>query len=572
MSRNVIVIGGVALGPKAASRLKRLDPTANVTMIDENINISFGGCGIPYYVSGEINSLDALRSTTYGTVRTPEYFEHKGVHTLNQTRVTAIDRAAKTVTAKNLVTGEEKALPYDRLIIATGSTPKVPPVEGRDLKNVGGANNLEDADALRKACASGSVQNAVVIGAGFIGMEIAVALADMWDIKTSVVEFMPQAMPGVMSASLSDMVRHDLEEHNVDVYTGEKVQRLEGENGVVARVVTDKRTLDADLVIFATGFAPNTALARAAGLDLEERTGAILVNEYMQTSDPDIYAGGDCVAIPNLITGKPFVLALGSLANRQGRVIGTNLAGGDATFPGYVGTWCVKLFDKSFAGVGLTGETAVKADYDAIAVSVSQFDRAHFYPEKKMMQLELVVDKKDGRVLGMQGCCEDPESIKARVDAVAAVLQNKPFVKVEDISNLEVCYAPPFASAMDVVNAVGNVAENVLAGRIRPITPEEFLRLWHDRKNNNFYFIDSRPQKAGEAEQAKHPDWHALSLEAIQTRWNEVPKDRPIAIICNTGLRSYDALLVLARHGITDVVQSMGGMQAVHELGASLDD
>ena len=272
MSRNVIVIGGVALGPKAASRLKRLDPTANVTMIDENINISFGGCGIPYYVSGEINSLDALRSTTYGTVRTPEYFEHKGVHTLNQTRVTAIDRAAKTVTAKNLVTGEEKALPYDRLIIATGSTPKVPPVEGRDLKNVGGANNLEDADALRKACASGSVQNAVVIGAGFIGMEIAVALADMWDIKTSVVEFMPQAMPGVMSASLSDMVRHDLEEHNVDVYTGEKVQRLEGENGVVARVVTDKRTLDADLVIFATGFAPNTALARAAGLDLEGRT------------------------------------------------------------------------------------------------------------------------------------------------------------------------------------------------------------------------------------------------------------------------------------------------------------
>lgn len=165
MSRNIIVIGGVALGPKAASRLKRLDPTANVTMIDENINISFGGCGIPYYVSGEINSLDALRSTTYGTVRTPEYFEHKGVHTLNQTRVTAIDRASKTVTAKNLVTGEEKALPYDRLIIATGSTPKVPPVEGRDLKNVGGANNLEDADALRKACASGSVQNAVVIGA-----------------------------------------------------------------------------------------------------------------------------------------------------------------------------------------------------------------------------------------------------------------------------------------------------------------------------------------------------------------------------------------------------------------------
>lgn len=217
----------------------------------------------------------------------------------------------------------------------------MPPVEGRDLKNVGGANNLEDADALRKACASGQCTDAVVIGAGFIGMEIAVALADHvghQDQRGGIHAARP--CPGVMSASLSDMVRHDLEEHNVDVYTGEKVQRLEGENGVVARVVTDKRTLDADLVIFATGLRAQHALARAAGLDLEERTGAILVNEYMQTSDPDIYAGGDCVAIPNLITGKPFVLALGSLANRQGRVIGTmppSDNGKAATFHGAVG-------------------------------------------------------------------------------------------------------------------------------------------------------------------------------------------------------------------------------------------
>ena len=506
MSRNVIVIGGVALGPKAASRLKRLDPTANVTMIDENINISFGGCGIPYYVSGEINSLDALRSTTYGTVRTPEYFEHKGVHTLNQTRVTAIDRASKTVTAKNLVTGEEKALPYDRLIIATGSTPKVPPVEGRDLKNVGGANNLEDADALRKACASGSVQNAVVIGAGFIGMEIAVALADMWDIKTSVVEFMPQAMPGVMSASLSDMVRHDLEEHNVDVYTGEKVQRLEGENGVVARVVTDKRTLDADL---------------------EERTGAILVNEYMQTSDPDIYAGGDCVAIPNLITGKPFVLALGSLANRQGRVIGTNAASDDgkaAAFHGAVGTWCVKIFKMSACGTGLTIERAKAFGFDAISASLEQLDRAHFYPEKHMMTLELVVERGTRRVLGIQGVCEDGDALKARIDAVATMLQfGKP--TIDDLANAEIAYAPPFASAMDAVNAAA----------------------------------------------AKYPgEWHAIALEDIEAKFDSIPKDRPVALVCNTGLRSYEVMLYLHNHGVTDVVNALGGMQALIKRGDNM--
>lgn len=573
MSKNVIVIGAVALGPKAASRLKRLDPSANVTMIDENINISFGGCGIPYYVSGEINALDALRSTTYGTVRTPEYFEHKGIRTLNQTRVTAIDRKAKTVVAKNLVTGEERPLPYDRLVIGTGSTPKVPPVEGRDLRNVGGANNLEDADALRKACASGKVEHAVVIGAGFIGMEIAVALADMWDIKTSVVEFMPQAMPGVMSASLSDMVKHDLEEHNVDVYTSEKVLRLEGENGAVARVVTDKRTLDADLVIFATGFAPNTALARAAGLDLEERTGAILVNEYMQTSDPDIYAGGDCVAIPNLITGKPFVLALGSLANRQGRVIGTNAAsesGKVATFHGAVGTWCVKLFKMSACGTGLTIERAKAAGFDAVSASLEQLDRAHFYPEKHMMSLELVVERGTRRVLGIQGVCEDGDALKARIDAVATMLQfGKP--TIDDLANAEIAYAPPFASAMDAVNAVANVADNILSGQLKPVSSKEFGELWKNRATNNVFFADARPAVAGNATAAKYPgEWHAVALEDVEAKFDSIPKDRPVALVCNTGLRSYEVMLYLHKHGVTDVVNALGGMQALIKRGDNM--
>ena len=546
MSKNVIVIGAVALGPKAASRLKRLDPSANVTMIDENINISFGGCGIPYYVSGEINALDALRSTTYGTVRTPEYFEHKGIRTLNQTRVTAIDRKAKTVVAKNLVTGEERTLPYDRLVIGTGSTPKVPPVEGRDLRNVGGANNLEDADALRKACASGKVEHAVVIGAGFIGMEIAVALADMWDIKTSVVEFMPQAMPGVMSASLS---------------------------GAVARVVTDKRTLDADLVIFATGFAPNTALARAAGLDLEERTGAILVNEYMQTSDPDIYAGGDCVAIPNLITGKPFVLALGSLANRQGRVIGTNAAsesGKVATFHGAVGTWCVKLFKMSACGTGLTIERAKAAGFDAVSASLEQLDRAHFYPEKHMMSLELVVERGTRRVLGIQGVCEDGDALKARIDAVATMLQfGKP--TIDDLANAEIAYAPPFASAMDAVNAVANVADNILSGQLKPVSSKEFGELWKNRATNNVFFADARPAVAGNATAAKYPgEWHAVALEDVEAKFDSIPKDRPVALVCNTGLRSYEVMLYLHKHGVTDVVNALGGMQALIKRGDNM--
>ena len=321
-------------------------------------------------------------------------------------------------------------------------------------------------------------------------------------------------------------------------------------------------------MIFAAGFLPNGQLARDAGLEVAP-FGAIVVNEKMQTSDPDIYAGGDCVAIKNLITGKLGYLPLGSMANRQGRVIGTNLAGGDASFPGFVGTWAVKLFDMSFCGAGLTVERARREGYDAISVAVEQLDRAHFYPEKHMMSLELVVDRSDRRVLGIQGACTAGDALKARVDAVAAVLQyGKP--TVEDISNLEVSYAPPFAAAMDVVNVVGNVADNVLAGRVKPITAEEFMDLWNKRAENNVFFIDARPAKAGQAVQAQHPEWHSISLEEMPSRVSEVPRDRPVAIICNTGLRAYDSVLILARNGITDVVNAAGGMQAVLKTGGKI--
>ena len=566
MSRNVIVIGGVALGPKAASRLKRLDPTANVTMIDENINISFGGCGIPYYVSGEVQNLDDLRATPYHTIRDPEFFRAmKGVTVRNQTRALSIDRAAKTLLVKDVVSGKEEKLPYDKLVLATGASPRVPPVEGKDLKNVLSLTRLEAADAIRTACQEGKVNEAVIVGGGFIGLEAAVALADMWGVKVSVVEMMDQILPGVLSHSLARMAEHDCVSHKVDVYTSEKVLKLEGKDGAVSKVVTDKRELPAQLVIFAAGFIPNGRLAKDAGLDVAP-FGAVVVDEHMRTSDPAIYAGGDCVAIRNIITDKLGYLPLGSMANRQGRVIGTNLAGGDATFPGYVGTWAVKLFEMSFCGTGLTVERARKEGYDAVGVSVEQLDRAHFYPEKNMMSLELVVDKPTRRVLGIQGACSAGDALKARVDAVAGVLQYaRP--TVEDISNLEVSYAPPFASAMDVVNVVGNVADNVLAGRFKPVTGDQFMELWKNRDQNHIFFIDARPAKAGQAVQAQHPEWHSIPLEEIAARVNEVPRDWPVALICNTGLRAYDSLLILARNGITDVVNSTGGMQAVSKMG-----
>ena len=569
MAEKILVVGGVALGPKAACRCKRLMPDAEVVLVDENVFISYGGCGIPYYVSGEIQNLDDLRSTPYNTVRDPDFFrDMKGITVRTQTRALAIDRAAKTLLVKDVVTGKEEKLPYDKLVLATGASPRVPPIEGKDLKNVLSLTRLEAAGAIRSACQEGKVNEAVIVGGGFIGLEAAVALAEMWGVKVSVVEMMDQILPGVLSQPLSRMAANDCQTHKVDVFTSEKVLRLEGENGTVTKVVTDKREIPAQMVIFAAGFLPNGQLAKDAGLEVAP-FGAVVVDEHMRTTDPSIYAGGDCVAIKNIITGKMGYLPLGSMANRQGRIIGTNLAGGNASFPGFVGSWAVKLFGLSFCGVGLTVERARKEGFDAMSVSVEQLDHAHFYPEKAMMSLELVVDKATSRVLGLQGACADPDSLKARMDAVAAALQySKP--TVEDISNLEIAYAPPFASAMDVVNVVANVADNALAGRFTPVTADQFMDLWHKRSENHVFFIDSRPAAAGKAMQEKHPDWHAIPLEEIAARINEVPKDRPVAIICNTGLRAYDGLLVLARNGVTDVVNSTGGMQAVIKMGLSI--
>ena len=428
---------------------------------------------------------------------------------------------------------------------------------------------LEDAQNIRKACENGSVTEAVIVGGGFIGLESAVALADMWGVNVTVLEMDEHLMRSVLPESMGLMAENDLVQHNVRVCKNEKLLKIEGKDGKVQRVVTNKQTIDAQLVIMAAGFIPNGELAKQAGLETIAN-GAIKVDASMRTSDPDIYAGGDCCSIQNIITGKYGYLPLGSLSNRQGRIIGSNLAGINDNFPGYVGTWAIKLFDLSIASTGLTIDRARLEGFDAISVCVEQLDRAHFYPEKDMMCLEIVVEKGTRRVLGMQGASLNGHGLKARIDAVSACLQYaKP--TVNDISNLEVGYAPPFASAMDVVNVAGNVADNVLSGRFTPITGQDFVKLWKERADNHIFFIDARPAQAGKAMEAKNADWHAIPLEEMEARLSELPRDREIAIICNTGLRSFESLLILQRKGITNIVNSLGGMQALKQMGLDRD-
>lgn len=564
MALRILVVGGVALGSKAACRAKRVDPKAEVRLIDRDEYVSYGGCGIPYYISGDVNDVSELRSTSFHMIRDEWFFlKDKGVIVMTGTEVTSIDRKKKKVDIKRKDSTTD-TLSYDKLVLATGTTPRKLNLPGLDLKNIFTVANLHDAMAIKQKVIEGNIENAVVVGGGFIGLEMAEALADMWEIDTSVVEVFDQIMPGFVSPGFARMAQACLEKNGVKVYTSEKVSAFAGE-GKVSSVITDKRKLDADMVIMAVGVVPNSALAKKIGLEVTPQ-GWIVVNDRMQTSDPDIYSGGDCVAVKNLITGEPGYFPLGSMANRQGRVIGTNIAGGEDRFDGAVGSFVVKIFDNALAGAGLSVEKARAAGFDAAGIQVAQFDRAHFYIEKEVIFLELVVDRKTRRVLGIQGYGGKESGMAGRINAVAPLLKYKP--GVDEISNLEIAYSPPFASAMDIVNALGNAASNYLDGRYRAITQEEFNNYWENRSSGEVFFLDCRAQADAQPFADKFPEvWKSIPHDQLRDRIDEVPRDKKLVLICNTGVRSYETQLNLNEQGITDNINTGAGMTGLKAWG-----
>ena len=565
MPQNIVIIGAVALGPKAACRFKRLEPDSPVILLDKASRIAYGGCGIPFYVGGDVADIAGLQSTAFHMVRNPAFFHDlKGVEARPDTEALAIDRAAKTVTVRHLPTGREETLAYDQLVIATGSSPRRLPIPGLDLPGVHTVSNLDEAEAVKNALTAGQVNAVAIIGSGFIGLEMAVAFADMWGLPVTVIEARDHILPGALGPSLAAIARHRMEKEGVDFRVGEQVLAIEGD-GKAARVVTNTGAVEADLVIVAVGVTPNSRLAREAGLTVSER-GGIVVDATMRTSDPAIFAGGDCVEVKNLVTGRPVVLPLGSMANRQGRIIGDNLAGGDSRFPGVVGSWCVRVFDLGLAGTGLTLEGARNAGFDAVSTQVMAIDRAHFYPEHTLMSLELVAERGTKRVLGVQGASVSGDALVGKINTVAAMLPHRP--TVADVSTVEVAYSPPFAAAMDILNVLGNAADNILAGRNRGIDVEAFARLWAEDDCCGAYVIDCREPPQGEPLAEKYPGrWHNIPQGQLRGRLAEVPRDQKLVLVCNTGARSYEALVTLAHLGFTDVVSVEGGLAAVRDAG-----
>jgi NADPH-dependent 2,4-dienoyl-CoA reductase/sulfur reductase-like enzyme/rhodanese-related sulfurtransferase len=556
MGLKVLIVGAVALGPKVACRVKRLLPSADITIFEKEDRFSYGGCGIPYYVSGDVPNIEGLCSTSSHAIRDDVFFKKaKGITVRSKTEAVTIDRKNKTLTVRDQHTDAVTTIPYDKLVIATGGTPVVPPIPGADLPGVSMVSNLSHAEKIKARIAKGSVRRAVVIGGGAIGLEMAEALADMWEVETTLVEMVDQLLPQAIGPDMSRLVRNHMTAKGVEIRVSDSVTRIIGsrETGVTA-VETKETRIPCDLVIMAVGVRPNSSLAVEAGLATGSY-GGIIVDECLQTTDPNIYAGGDCIEMRHQVSGQRVPMPLGSLANRQGRVIGTNIAGGHDRFTGTVGTFCLKVFDIAVATAGLTTAQAKLAGFDPVHSVVAGPDHAHFYQNPQIMYLKLIADRQSRRVLGIEAVGPNGDALKSRVDAVAALLPCA--VDVSAISNLEVAYAPPFASAMDIVNNAANTLDNIIMGYNEPVDVATFVADFSAKRTN---VLDVR----GKTESLPFIDkygaqWINIPQAELADRIAELPVEKPICLICDTGPRSYESQLILKANGISNSKNVQGG-------------
>jgi NADPH-dependent 2,4-dienoyl-CoA reductase/sulfur reductase-like enzyme/rhodanese-related sulfurtransferase len=546
MKQKLVVIGGVASGTKTAAKAIRENPDLDVTVLTEEDYISYAGCGLPYYIGNVIKEKKHL------TVMNPEKFKDKDITVLLHTRAEKIIPGQKKVIAKDLVTGEEKEFPYDKLVLATGAKPIVPPIPGIELKNVYTLRSVTDAFKIRDAVEKEGIKKAVVVGGGFIGLEVAENLS-LQGVKVTLVELLDQILPN-FDKEIALLAEKHLKEKGIDIFTCEKAVSIEGEDGRVKALLTDKRKIDADIVLLSIGVKPNTQLAADAGIELGFK-GAIKVNENMETNIHDIYAVGDCAENINLVTGKPAWFPMGSTANKMGRVAALNLypKGEKESLKGVLGTTVVKLFDINVAKTGLSERDAKNAGYNIITVIVPAHDRAHYYPGAKNIITKLIVDKATHRLLGAQiigeGVVDKPIDIAATVITLGGTVQ--------DMAKLDLAYAPPFSSAMSSTIVAANVARNKLLGKLEGISP---LELKDKLSDPGLQIIDVREE--AEYQVGAIPGSLNIPLKEIKKRVGEIDKQRETVIVCKLGLRAYLAYITLKHLGVKNLRILDGGVTA----------
>lgn len=534
MSKRVLIVGGVAGGMSAATRLRRLDETAQIVIFERGPHVSFANCGLPYYLGGEISERGKL------LVQTPQRL--RDVFNLDvrvQTEVTAIDRARQEVEVRELSTGRTYRERYDALILAPGAAPLAPPIAGLRRDGHFTLRNLDDTDRIHAWVGQEGVRRAVVVGAGFIGLEMAEQLRHR-GLEVAIVELLPQVL-APLDAEMVAPIHDELRQHGVTLYLGDKVERFDDptEGARVSTVILSSgKALPADVVILGLGVRPESKLAKDAGLTLGER-GGIRVDEHLRTSDPAIWAVGDAVEVRDPITGSWGMVPLAGPANRQGRIAADNVAGRPSTFRGTLGTAIVRVFDLTAACTGANAKTLTRLGIPFQVVHLHPGSHAGYYPGARPIHLKVLFAPDSGRLLGAQAVGAD--GVDKRIDVIATALHFGG--TVHDLAGLELSYAPPFGSAKDPVNLAGMAASNVVAGDVAVARWDEVAALVQAGAG----VLDVR--EASERAAGFIPGSLHVPIGQLRARLGELDPGREWLVYCASGQRSYNACRVLRGHG-----------------------
>lgn len=521
------IIGGVAGGATAAARLRRLDEKAKIIILERGEYVSFANCGLPYYIGGVITDREDL------TLQTPESFRMRfniDVRVLNE--AVKINPDAKSVTVKNLRTGEIYEETYDNLILSMGAEPIKPNIDGADGSNVFTLRNIPDTLKIKSYIDTAKPRSAVVIGGGYIGVEMAENLVEA-GLKVAIVELADHLIAPLDFDMAADVHRY-IKSKGIYLHLNNGVKAINGNT-----VLLQNGEITADMTIMSVGVRPETAIAKDCGIELNPR-GSIVVNNKMQTNIPNIYAVGDAVEVEDFITKKPAFIPLAGPANKQGRIAADNIAGYESVYTGTQGSAVLKLFDMTVATTGLNEKTATAAGIDYDKTYTYSASHATYYPGAAQMSIKALWDKKTLKIIGAQIVGFD--GVDKRMDVLATAIRFG--AKITDLTTLELCYAPPFGSAKDPVNMLGFVAENIVSGKLKQF-------FWHDveklPRDGSVFLLDTRTSY--EVMQGKIDGFINIPLDSLRQRINEIPKDKPVYVHCHSGLRSYLACCILTGNG-----------------------
>ena len=527
----VVIVGGVAGGATAAARIRRLDEQAEIVVFERSGYISYANCGLPYYIGGVIEDPEEL------TLQTPEsFFSRFRIHMKVHHEVTAIHPDKKTVSVKNLETGEIFEESYDKLLLSPGAKPVWPDLPGIDSEKLFTLRSVEDTFRIKNFINDRSPRSAIMVGGGFIGLEVAENLREL-GMDVTIIQQSRQLL-NPFDADMASFIHAEMRRHGVKLALGHSVEGFAERDGGLDVLLKDHAPLHADMVVLAIGVTPESALAKDAGLALGLK-GSILVNDRMETSIPDIYAVGDAVQVKHYVTGEDALIALAGPANKQGRIAADNICGGDSRYLGSQGSSVIKVFDMTAATTGINETTAKKAGLDVDTVILSPMSHAGYYPGGKLMTMKVVFEKGTYRLLGAQ--IVGYEGVDKRMDVLATAIHAG--LKATRLKDLDLTYAPPYSSAKDPVNMAGFMIENISKG----------LKQWHMEdaaklpRDGSVTLLDTRT--AGEYSRGHIEGFRNIPVDELRERIREIEAGKPVYVICQSGLRSYIATRILEGYG-----------------------